>query len=99
MQHDAANSMTMNYRATCRARSDEEFLAKICITVEEADEAQGWLEILTKSGKTSGAEAERLLRESTELLKIFAASKRTVKRRIAAKAQATTPRSRQSRNR
>ena len=83
--HDAANSAAMNYRATCRARSDAEFAAKICITVEEADEAQGWLETLIKSKRASGDEAQRLLIESSELLKIFAASKRTIMRRLAAK--------------
>jgi four helix bundle protein len=78
--HDAAHSAAMNYRAVCRARSDEEFIAKICITVEEADEAEGWIETLLQSGKVSGEEAERLLDEATQLLKIFAASKRTVLR-------------------
>ena len=34
--HDAANSVAMNYRAACRARSTAEFIAKIWITVEEA---------------------------------------------------------------
>jgi four helix bundle protein len=75
--HDAANSVATNYRATCRARSPAEFIAKICITVEEADEAQGWLQTLIESGTASTTEAHRLLQESTELLKIFAASKRT----------------------
>ena len=70
----------MNYRAACRARSPAEFIAKICITVEEADEAQGWLETLIDSGIATSPEARRLLQESTELLKIFAASKRTAMR-------------------
>jgi four helix bundle protein len=73
--HDAANSVAMDYRAACRARSPAEFIAKICITVEEADEAQGWLETLIESGTASTTEARRVLQESTELLKIFAASK------------------------
>jgi four helix bundle protein len=78
--HDAAHSAAMNYRAACRARSTKEFISKLCITVEEADEAQGWLEVLVKSKKASGQEVQRLLKESTELLKIFAASRRTVVR-------------------
>jgi four helix bundle protein len=79
--HDAANSMAMNYRAACRGRSHAEFVAKICITVEEADEAQGWLDTLIKSGKASGDHVQRLFREATELLNIFAASKRTALKR------------------
>ncbi len=78
--HDAANSQATNYRAACRARSPAEFVAKLCITVEEADEVQGWLEMLIQSGKASGEDAHRLLQEATELLKIFAASKRTATR-------------------
>ena len=96
--HDAAQSVAMNYRATCRACSDAEFAAKICITVEEADEAQGWLEILIKSKKASGEEAQRLLNESTELLKIFSASKRTIMRRLAAKPTQARQGRRQSHN-
>jgi four helix bundle protein len=76
---DAATSVFANYRAACRGRSPAEFLAKICITVEEADEALGWLELLVASRKASGTEVHILLREATELVKIFAASKRTAK--------------------
>lgn len=92
--HDAANAVSMNYRAACRARSPAEFIAKICITVEEADEAQGWLEILIESRTTTSEEAHRLLQESTELLKIFAASKRTSTRN-----QANRAKQKESRNR
>jgi four helix bundle protein len=74
---DASASTSMNYGAACRARSPAEFIAKICVTVEEADEAQGWPQLLVESRKTSSPELQRLLRESTELVKIFAASKRT----------------------
>ena len=95
---DAANSVAMNYRAACRARSPAEFIAKICITVEEADEAQGWLQTLIESGTASTTEARRLLQESTELLKIFAASKRTSMRNQANRAK-EQPARRQSRNR
>lgn len=75
--HAAAYSAAMNYRAACRARSDSEFISKICITVDEADESVGWLEVLKESRRATGAELEKLLREGTELLKVFAASKRT----------------------
>ena len=84
----------MNYRAACRARSPAEFIAKICITVEEADEAQGWLETIIESRTATSEEARRLRQESTELLKIFAASKRTSMRN-----QANRAKQRRSRNR
>ena len=75
--HNAANSESMNYRAACRGRSHDEFVAKICITSEEADEVVGWLEKLMDSGRATGADVRRLHREATELMKIFAASKKT----------------------
>lgn len=76
----AATSIAANYRATCRARSHREFIAKICIAVEEADEAQHWLQILVESRKSESSEAIRLLDECTQLVKILSASKRTAMR-------------------
>jgi four helix bundle protein len=43
---DSAGSADSNYRAACRARSRKEFIAKIGVAIEEADEAKGWLEAL-----------------------------------------------------
>ena len=75
--HDAANSQAINYRAACGARSHDEFVAKLCVTAEEADETKGWLEMLIDSGKASGPQVQKIYKEATELVKIFAASKRT----------------------
>jgi four helix bundle protein len=94
--HDVANSEAMNYRAACRARSPAEFIAKICVTVEEADEAQGWLQVLIKSGKARGERVERLLREATELLMIFAKSKSTAMRNAKAKKLKPQPKPRRT---
>ncbi|MGA8432257.1 MAG: four helix bundle protein [Candidatus Sulfotelmatobacter sp.] len=43
-------SVAANYRAACRARSKAEFVARIAIVAEEADEAVLWLELLIESG-------------------------------------------------
>ena len=43
---DSSASTDSNYRATCRARSPDEFISKIGVAVEEADESKGWLELL-----------------------------------------------------
>ena len=75
--HDSANSVASNYRAVCRAQTPKVFFSKLCVVVEEADEAQGWLEALIDTGKAASEDAKRLYRESTELVKIFTASKRT----------------------
>jgi four helix bundle protein len=46
----SGTSIAANYRATCRARSRAEFLAKLGIVVEEADETVFWLELLEETG-------------------------------------------------
>jgi len=73
-------SVAANYRAVCRARSKAEFVAKIGIVVEEADEAILWLELMTESGIVSLENTGALLKEANELTAIFAASQRTARR-------------------
>ena len=71
----SGTSVAANYRA----RSKAEFIAKIGIVVEEADETVVWLEMLTDSGIVSTQSTESLLKEANELLAIFAASYHTAK--------------------
>src|SRR5216684_6114085 len=59
----SGTSVAANYRAVCRARSRAEFLAKIGVVVEEADEAVLWLELMTESGIVPLAKTEALLKE------------------------------------
>ena len=75
----SGTSIAANYRATGRARSKAEFIARVGIVVEEADETVLWLELLVDSGTVSGARLQPLLQESRELLAIFAASQRTAR--------------------
>jgi four helix bundle protein len=75
----AATAVGANYRAACRSRSRAEFIARIGVALEEADEAAFWLEILIESGMTGAAAAADLLREANELSAIFAASSSTAK--------------------
>lgn len=73
--------MAANYRAACRARTKAEFIAKVGIVLEEADEAVLWLELLTESGIISADKTESLLAEARELTAIFTASRRTARER------------------
>lgn len=73
----SGTSLGANYRAAGRARSRAEFIAKIGIVVEEADEAVFWLECLIESGIVKEALLRDLLAEANELVAIFAASQRT----------------------
>jgi four helix bundle protein len=75
----AATAVGANYQAAGRARSDREFIAKLGTVVEEADESCYWLRLLAATEVHRGPEISPLLRESTELLKIFSASLRTAR--------------------
>ena len=75
----AGTSVAANYRAVCRARSRAEFVSKMGVVVEEADETVFWLEILVETGIVPRVRMENLLAEANELLAIFAASQRTAR--------------------
>jgi len=75
----SATSMAANYRAVGRARSKAEFVAKLGLVVEEADETVFWLELLVESGIVSAKKMRELLGEAGQLMLIFSASKRTAK--------------------
>ena len=77
---DSAGSTDSNYRATCRARSTDEFIAKVGVAAEEADESKGWLELLVSSGKTTLDAAAGLIKEADELTAIFVASRITAQK-------------------
>ena len=82
---DAAGSTDSNYRAACRARSTEEFIAKVGVAAEEADESKGWLQLLVESGKASLDAAGPLIKEADELTAIFVASRITAQTNKAAR--------------
>lgn len=75
----SGTSVGANYRAACRARSRAEFISKIGIVEEEADETVYWLELLNESGLAQPSRVVELLREARELVAIFSASRRTAK--------------------
>ena len=77
----SGTSVAANYRAVCRARSKSEFIAKIGLVVEETDETVFWLELLIDTVIIAQVNLNNLLKEANELLSIFAAYKRTAKRR------------------
>ncbi len=72
-------SVAANYRAACRARSKAEFIARIAIVAEEADEAVLWLELLIESGIIKSEMTVALLNEAKELAAILTASRQTAK--------------------
>ncbi|MGA9509864.1 MAG: four helix bundle protein [Candidatus Sulfotelmatobacter sp.] len=77
----SGTSVAANYRAVCRARSRPEFLAKLAIVIEEADESAFWLELLVESGLISEGKLKDLKSEANQLVAIFNASRVTAKKR------------------
>jgi four helix bundle protein len=76
----SATSIAANYRAAGRGRSKAEFTAKLGIVIEETDETVLWLEFLSESGIVKASRLEDLLDEANQLLALFAASWRTLKK-------------------
>lgn len=75
----SGTSVGANYRAACRARSRAEFVAKLGIVLEEADETVFWLELMRDSGVFPEAKLADLVKEANELVSIFVTSIRTAK--------------------
>jgi len=75
----SATSVAANYRAAQRARSKAEFVSKISIVVEEADETVFWLELLGDANLFPQGRLIEVQKEANELLAIFAASQRTAR--------------------
>jgi four helix bundle protein len=73
----SATSVAANYRAACRARSRAEFVAKIGVVEEEADETAFWLELIIDSRLLTKARIHPLLTEAGELVAIMAASRKS----------------------
>ncbi len=76
----SGTSVAANYRASCRARSRPEFIAKLGTVEEESDETLFWLEIAVDSKLVTLQRAQALLKEADELTAIFVASLKTAKK-------------------
>lgn len=76
----SATSVAANYRAVCRSRSRADFVNKLGIVEEEADETLFWLEMLLECQKVKSPEVKPLIDEADQLTRIFAASRITAKR-------------------
>jgi four helix bundle protein len=76
----SGTSLAANYRASCRARSSADFISKISVVTEEADETLFWFELLVEAELIHSKFIQPLTSECEELLKIFSASLATAKR-------------------
>ena len=76
---DSSTSVAANYRSACRARSRAEFISKLGVVEDEADETLFWLELMVDSKIVTLQRAEKLMKEADELTAIFVASLKTSK--------------------
>jgi len=75
----SATSVGANYRAACRAKSDADFLYKLSIVEEEADESLYWLELILEAEIVREPLLQPLLQEANELVAITVATIKTLK--------------------
>jgi len=67
----AGTSVGANYREASRGRSDAEFVAKVELCAQEADETQYWLELLEEACEVPESQVTPLWEEADELISIF----------------------------
>ena len=77
----SATSVGANYRAAKRARSTAEFVAKLGIVEEEADESVYWMELIVESEMLPNGRLKDLLNEGNEIVAMIVASIRTARKK------------------
>jgi four helix bundle protein len=83
----SSSSVGANYRSACRAKSTADFISKMGIVEEEADESIYWMELLVEGGILPEDEVAPLMREAGEILAITVSSIRTARARKPQKVQ------------
>ena len=77
----SGSSVAANYRSAYRARSHAEFIARLGVAEDEADETIFWLEMIIEAGLLPAAKLGNLMDEARQLTAILVASRKTSKRR------------------
>jgi four helix bundle protein len=75
----SSSSVGANYRSACKGKSTADFINKIVIVEEEADESIYWLELMEESGLVNSKDTGALKKEANELTAIFTAIGKTAK--------------------
>ncbi len=89
----SGTSVGANYRAACRAKSTADFINKLAIVEEEADESIYWIELLVESDQIKLSLVENLIQEFDEILSIVVAAIKTSKARRNPQSQIPIPKS------
>lgn len=75
----SATSVAANYRAACRAKSQADFIAKLGIVEEEADESLFWLEMIEETEMMKKERIEDLINEADQIVAITVSSINTAR--------------------
>jgi len=75
----SGTSVAANYRAACRGRSKAEFIAKLGIVEEEADETLFWLEVIAEMNIVDPSPLDYLMQKCDEIIAIVVSSAKTAK--------------------
>jgi four helix bundle protein len=78
----SGTSVGANYRAACRSRSKAEFIARLGVVEEEADESACWLEMIVMGKMMKPALIRSLLDEANEIVAIITASRISASRNL-----------------
>jgi four helix bundle protein len=87
----SGTSVGANYRAACRAKSIPDFINKLAIVEEEADESVYWIELLIETKQIKASLVENLLNEADEILAIVVSAIRTSKNKRNPKSEFRNP--------
>ena len=90
----SATSVGANYRSACRAKSMPDFICKLKIAEEEADETIHWLQLLVDSNLIEESKISHLINEANELTAIMTASGKTAKSNLCMREQSKIQNSR-----
>jgi four helix bundle protein len=75
----SGTSVGANYRAALRGRSRAEFISKLGIVIEEADESEFWLELLIESNLVEKKHIDPLLKETNEIIAIMVSTSKSAR--------------------
>lgn len=73
----SSTSVAANYRAACRARSKKEFISKLGVVVEEADETEFWLELIAEAGLLPQKRLNDIMKEAGEIVALMVSSRKS----------------------
>ena len=77
----SGTSVAANYRAACRARSKAEFISKLSVAEEEADETLFWLELIDEMSVLDSVSLDSIKKENNEIVAIIVASIKTTRKK------------------